>query len=245
MTTTIRSLLLLALVLVNGAAAAASFTRHTDQTLEYWVFEPSSYDGSRAYPLVVYLHGCNQTAPDVAVGTRWNAVAEANGALVLYPSQRSGLIAPLTQGNQTRCWNFHSPNDIVRERGEAKLIADVTRHVAATWNVDPNRIFISGASAGGAMVPVMAATYPDLYAAAAVLAGCPYAACTDATGLLAYNAMGAHARMVPTMIVHGTADEVTAYPLGEQLVQEWLSVADLAEDGLMNHSVPRRWASVE
>ncbi|MGB0220627.1 MAG: alpha/beta hydrolase family esterase [Sinimarinibacterium flocculans] len=226
-------------------AMGGTLTHHTDQTLEYWVFTPSSYDGSQAYPLVVYLHGCNQTAPDVAVGTRWNAIAEAHDALVVYPAQRSGFIAPLTAGNATRCWNFQSPGDIVRERGEAKLIADVTRHVIAAWNVDADRVFVSGASAGGAMVPVMAATYPDLFAAAAVLAGCPYAACTDTTGAAAFQAMGAHARMVPMMIVHGTADEVTAYPLGEALVQEWLGVADLSDDGLMNHSVSRGWAAIE
>lgn len=235
----------LILLQVGISQASGTFTRHTDQALEYWVYAPSSYDGSQSYPLVVYLHGCNQTAPDVAVGTRWNHVAEANNVLVLYPSQRSGFIAPLTTGNQTRCWNFQSPGDITRSNGEAKLIADATLHVASHWNVDADRIFISGASAGGAMVPVMAASYPDIYAAAAVLAGCPYAACTDGSGMLAYNAMGPHARMVPTMVVHGTADEVTAYPLGEMLVQEWLGVADQVDDGLMNNSVPRNWASIE
>ncbi len=238
--------LLAALLLAAGPALAdPTLSRYTDQTLDYWLLEPSGYDGSTAFPLVVYLHGCNQNGPDVAVGTRWDEVAEANDVLVLFPEQASGFIAPFTQGNLTHCWNFHAPNHITRGSGEAKLIADVTVHVANQWNVDTDRVYIAGASAGGAMAAVMAAAYPDLYAASGILAGCPYADCSDASGALAHQAMGAHARMVPSMIVHGTLDEVTHYGLGEMLVQEWLGVADLVDDGLWNFSVSRNWASIE
>src|SRR5581483_12445130 len=63
-------------------AATGTFTRYTDLALPYWVYVPSTYTGSTKVPLVVYLHGCNQSPPDAATGTRLNALAEAQGFIV-------------------------------------------------------------------------------------------------------------------------------------------------------------------
>ena len=71
----------------TASAQASSFTPGSVGGLDYHLFVPSAADGSRALPLVVYLHGCQQTAPDAALGTRWNQQAEADGFLVLYPQQ--------------------------------------------------------------------------------------------------------------------------------------------------------------
>lgn len=230
-----------------ASAGSSSFTKFSGSGHDYWVYVPSSYDGVTAVPVVVYLHGCNQTAPDVAVGTRWNQQAEAKGFIAVYPQQNPGFIGPLTQGNATNCWNFHDPTNADRGVGEALAIADITKAVMASYKTDANRIYLEGASGGGAMATVMGATYPDLYAAIGVVAGCPYFACTDATGALAWGTMQRHGtvRQVPTIVIDGSLDEVTAYPLSEATVQEWLGVADLADDGLLNVTVSRSPAAYE
>src|SRR5664279_6391504 len=47
-------------------------------------------------------------------------------------------------------------------------------------NIDRRRIFVTGLSAGGAMTLVMLATYPDIFAAGAIIAGLPYGGATNA-----------------------------------------------------------------
>ena len=53
-------------------------------------------------------------------------------------------------------------------------------HAAASRAIDPDRVFVTGLSAGGGMTAVMLATYPDVFAAGAIVAGLPYR-CGDAT----------------------------------------------------------------
>jgi poly(hydroxyalkanoate) depolymerase family esterase len=218
-----------------ASAQASSFTPGSFGDLDYHLFVPSAADGSRALPLVVYLHGCGQTSPDAAAGTRWNQLAEDEGFLVLYPEQ-----SPARQSG--RCWNWWSPASQARDGGEAKLIADATREMMSRYRIDARRVFVIGASAGGAMTQIMAATYPDVYAAAVNLAGCGYATCVDVSGLLAYRAMGPRARPVPLLAAVGTADPLP-FPAMGAAVQQWLGTSDFADDAALNGSVSRVPAS--
>ena len=46
--------------------------------------------------------------------------------------------------------------------------------MVADHGIDQDRIFVTGLSAGGAMTTVMLATYPEVFAAGAVIAGLPF-----------------------------------------------------------------------
>jgi poly(3-hydroxybutyrate) depolymerase len=89
------------------------------------------------------------------------------------------------------------------------------------------------------MSVILAATYPDVFAAAGSLAGCSYHACGDLGGKLTNDAMGPRARVVPMIIENGTADVLNPVFQSEALAQSWLGADDLADDGTANGSVSR------
>ena len=253
------ALLLLAAVALLAAALPAvarppssggSFTAHrytaSDPLLsrDYYVYDPGKARG-KLRPLVVYLHGCNQTGPDAAAGTQWNELAAARGFVVAYPEQSlpPDSSAPTTGGNGTRCWNWFEPEHQTREGGEPSTLAGITREVIARHSVDPTRVYVLGASAGADMAVILGATYPDLYAAIGAVAGCPYLTCADATGAAAHAAMGEHARTVPVFALQGTADPLNNPAMGAALVEQWLGTSDLTDNGAADGSVSRQPAA--
>ncbi len=217
----------------SGATSSGTFTKLTNAGIPYWLYVPASYVPGTPMPLVLELQGCNQSATDAALGTRWSAVAEAEGFIVAYPEVQ---VNPLNPGSLTRCWDFFNPLEWKRTGGQAGAIASVAQKVMTTHTIAADHVFVTGASAGGAMSAIVAAFWPDLFASAANLLGCSYP-CGDVTGLGAYTAMGANARQVPMFIAVGGADPAISPAVGEVSVLQWLATDDYVDDGLLNGSV--------
>jgi poly(hydroxyalkanoate) depolymerase family esterase len=203
-------------------------------TRSYLGYVPSTYRAGTALPLVVALHGCDQTADALRKATRSDSLAEAKNFIVVFPEQ-----SPIANG--WKCWNWFNAANMQRGSGEASLVAGITVWVVRHYSVDPRRIYVMGFSAGGAMTAIMGATYPDLYAAIGVGSGTQYGGPgPDPTqaGEWAYRAMGAHAREMPTLIFHGDRDVIMPVINADKLVRQWQTTADWADDGWNNGSVP-------
>jgi poly(hydroxyalkanoate) depolymerase family esterase len=146
----------------EGAFVGGQHT-HGGMTRDYKLYMPPGAAG-RARPLVVMLHGCTQDPDDFAAGTGMNERAREQGFFVLYPAQSR-------KANAQGCWNWFKHTHQQRHRGEPALIASMTQAVTARHGIDPRRVYVAGLSAGGAMAAVVAACWPELYAAVGVHSG--------------------------------------------------------------------------
>jgi poly(hydroxyalkanoate) depolymerase family esterase len=210
------------------------------EEINYMGYVPTSYAEGNAVPLVVSLHGCTESADDFRQLTRWDQLADARGFIVVFPEQT-------LRNNYGRCWNWFQSADMQRGSGEPALIAGITQWVQQRYSIDTRRIYVDGFSAGGAMSSVMAATYPDLYAAAGICSGCEYGATTTCVGdrsldpgeagQEAASAMGSHARPMPVIVFHGDQDTTVPATNADQLVSQWVTTDDLVEDGAKNGSI--------
>jgi poly(hydroxyalkanoate) depolymerase family esterase len=122
--------------------------------------------------LMVVLHGCTQSAASYDRGAGWSTLAERFGFALLLPEQQRS-------NNPNGCFNWFQTGDIERGHGEALSIRQMVAKVVSDHGIDPTRVFVTGLSAGGAMTSVMLATYPDVFAGGAIIAGLPYGAANN------------------------------------------------------------------
>jgi poly(hydroxyalkanoate) depolymerase family esterase len=197
--------------------------RAREGSMSYRLYRP---EHARAgMPLVVMLHGCTQSPEDFARGTGMNRLADELGFLVAYPRQTQAA-------NPQKCWNWFRPGDQTRDRGEPALLAGITREVIAKHEIDAGRVYVAGLSAGGAAAAIMAAEYPDIFAAVGIHSGLACGAARDLPSALAAmkrgggvgGSAGGHRRFVPVITFHGDCDST----VGEVNSREIIAAASAA-----------------
>ena len=256
------ALVAVVLLLLSGSATAAaaphrpakgqgSFTHHVHPgapgipSRGYWLYQPAG-KRTAGKPLLLSLHGCNVTALQGAEASGFTSLADELGVVVVFPEQTvPGPGDDPADGNGAGCWNWALDAHQHRGSGEPATLAGIAQHVTGSLGLDASRVYVEGISAGADMAAVLAAAYPDVFAAVAIVAGCGYKACTDVTGTLAHAESGEHARVVPAFVANGTADTINPFPLSVEAVSSLLGAADWADDGQPNLSIPRVPSSVE
>ena len=201
------------------------------------------------------LHGCRQTARSFAAATRMNRAAERHGFIVVYPQQERSA-------NGRGCWNWFLPAHQARAGGEPASLAAAIESLSAptsAWNIDRERVFVAGLSAGGAMAAVLAACYPEIVRGLAVHSGIAYGAAADVGAAFAtmargsavpaerladrvLEAMGSRARAIPTLVICGSEDHTVAPLNAEQLLEQWLAVARRTGAGVARAETTRHEA---
>ncbi|HYY85316.1 MAG TPA: PHB depolymerase family esterase, partial [Beijerinckiaceae bacterium] len=177
---------------------------------------------------------CTQTAAGYDHGTGWSTLADEHGFVLLYPEQQAA-------NNPKTCFNWFEPGDIRRDAGEAKSIRQMIDWTIAEHGVDRSRVYVTGLSAGGAMAGVMLATYPEVFAGGAIIAGLPYGTAGNVQDALSsmfqgrtkdarqwgdlVRAASPHRGPWPRVSVwHGGADTTVKPTNATEIVKQWNDV---------------------
>jgi poly(hydroxyalkanoate) depolymerase family esterase len=190
--------------------------------------------------LVIVLHGCGQTAAGYDLGTGWSTLAKQYGFALLMPEQQPA-------NNAQGCFNWFKPEDTRRGHGEACSIRQMIARMENDHHIDRKRLFVTGLSAGGAMTSVMLATYPETFAAGAVIAGLPYGVATNVRealngmmqsparpsselGSFVRNASKHRGPWPKISVWHGSADRTVHPANADEIVKQWLDIHGLPSD---------------
>jgi poly(hydroxyalkanoate) depolymerase family esterase len=186
---------------------------------DYMLYVPVALSAA-PMPVIVMLHGCTQSPQDFAAGTGMNALARAQGFIVVYPAQPNGA-------NAQKCWNWFRHGDQRRDAGEPAILAGIARAVLADQNADPGRVYVAGLSAGGAAALILAQAYPDLFAAVGVHSGLAAGSASDVGSAFAAMRTGAPGwavtQRVPTIVFHGTADTTVAMANAQAVAKQGMT----------------------
>ena len=185
-------------------------------------------------PLVVALHGCVQSAGAYDGETGWVQLADRYKFALVLPEQSFS-------NNSARCFNWFETGDIARGSGEALSIKQMVDKMKVDHSIDNTRVYVTGLSAGGAMASVMLATYPDVFAGGAIIAGVAFDCgrgsaaafdCMDPGVNLSPSQWGNKVRAAtshtgPWPIVsiwHGSSDPTVKPGNAQEIIDQWTNV---------------------
>jgi polyhydroxybutyrate depolymerase len=195
-------LLGLAAGLLLAAAIAFLLLNRTNGTIvssgekrAYLLYVPESYNPATPTPLVISIHGYAEWPAHQMQMTHWNDLADQYGFLVVYPS---GTDFP------KRWRTYGEPGSDSDPMLEVTFFSDLIDKLESEYNIDPARIYANGLSNGGGMSFVLSCELSERIAAIGTVSGAylfPWEACQPA-------------RLVPTIVFHGTADPIVPYQGG-------------------------------
>lgn len=123
------------------------------EATEMWVFVPEAYDHGAPTPLIVGLHGAGGRGDNELQS--WTQVATELGAVVVCPTEAGQNIG------------------FTGEPRERRAVLEAIRWARRRWNVDENRIWLTGYSRGGILAWDIALRFPGQFAGVAPMAGGP------------------------------------------------------------------------
>lgn len=208
--------------------------------LQMYIHAPESIARSQKTALVVAIHGCYQTAKDIAEQSGWNGLSDGHGFVVLYPQQK--MI-----NNGANCFNWFTEKDNSKFGGEVESIINMINYLKLEYQIDTSSTYLYGLSSGAATAINLMTYYPNHFSAGAVFAGGPFASPTSA--MSAFDNMrfpddlspfergsevlikNPDSTNYPRIIVgHGTHDNVVNYKNSLEIIDQWAYVHNLSLD---------------
>lgn len=168
------------------------FTDPDGAKVPYVVFVPHGYDGSKEYPVILFLHGAGETKgrggepAKVGIGRAIKAQEKTFAFITVIPQSQKGG------------WGAAS--------AEGKRALSILDEVAKSYKTDAKRVYLTGLSMGGFGTWSLAAAHPDRWAAIAPI--CGGGNVKDAPKI----------KDIPTWVFHGDKDEAVKVDQSRKMV---------------------------
>jgi poly(3-hydroxybutyrate) depolymerase len=204
---------------------AQTLTYHLDDAntdVQYCLFKSSKVTKSKPAPLIVALHGfgagpqimCNTTAIDLAekggyilVAPMGYSIAGWYGSPVIRMRAGRGPRAgsgPSPATDTAAPSNAAGPSDQEIEKWSEEDVMNVLAMMRKEFNIDKNRIYLTGHSMGGAGTYFLASKHADIWAAVAPVAPAAFMMTQKRSDIL----KGIKDGHVPILVVQGDPDTV-------------------------------------
>jgi predicted peptidase len=164
--------------------------------LFYGLYLPKSFDESKTYPLVVVLHGLNGSPGQILAYPGLTRHADDNNYILVAPM---GYNARGWYGSRGKGGGRGADPKNLGELSEQDVM-DVLKLTRQNFKIDSNRIYLFGHSMGGGGSMHLAAQFPKIWAAIAVVAPALYG---DGDRL-------APAKSIPAYVVQGDQDRLVS-----------------------------------
>jgi poly(3-hydroxybutyrate) depolymerase len=200
----------------------------TDEDLPYCVYVSSRVKPDQPAPLIIALHGMG-APPDIMCNSTTVDLAEEGGYIVAAPMGynttgwygspviRMGGGRGAAPGAQGRGPGGDAPDNL--DELSEKDVMNVLAMMQDEFNIDPDRIYLTGHSMGGAGTYFLGAEHADIWAAIAPVAPAAMRMTGNRTEILQKIADAE----VPIMVVHGADDEVVSVSISRD---DWVPTID-------------------
>ena len=152
-----------------GAKSQGTLTTADGRQRRYRLYVPASVKAGTAAPLLVALHGGLGSAAQYETNSGFTELAEANSFIVVYPDG----VGSLVDERSFQTWNGGDCCGPAQTKNvdDVGFIRGLVETMAATYSVDPSRVFVAGHSNGAIMAYRLACELSDKIAAIGVQAG--------------------------------------------------------------------------
>jgi acetylxylan esterase len=247
--------LLGAVIMLPSSTIAASLQQITNfgtnpTNVAFYLYVPDKLKAKA--PLLVYPHWCHGSAKDAFNSKPWKSYADSMGFIVIYPS---------TPWTSDSCWDVSSPQTLKHNGGgDSQGIVSMVKWTISHYDVDPDRVFVSGTSSGAMMTNVLIGAYPDMFAAGAALAGVPFS-CFSGTGYDQWSSACAAGSIQKTgdawasivraaypeytgprpkmQVFHGSADQTLNIQNFYEEVKQWTTVLGAGNSTQVSQNTPQ------
>ncbi|NBO91098.1 MAG: phospholipase [Planctomycetia bacterium] len=174
--------------------------------LPYRLMKPDGYDGTKQYPIVIFLHGAGERGNDNKAQLKHGIKDFASDEnRKKYPCF---LLVPQCPSHPKRWADWSAKAPISEKPTEPlALVLGILTELKAEFKIDPKRVYVTGLSMGGFGTWDLIARHPELFAA-----GVPICGGGDPS-------QAAKIAPVPVWVFHGAKDKVVVVQRSREMVE--------------------------